>query len=94
MGVLLALLGIVLGLLLFLLLLLAVPLEMAFRFEGIEPLNGQVVLRWLFGLVRQRISVPGAGRRGPAAGEESRPAPLPAGKGVHVAPAARARPSD
>lgn len=86
MGAVFALIGAVVGALLFLLLLLllllAVPLELAFRFEGIEPLKGQVALRWLFGLVRFRISVPGAGRRrhgqrerqsGRQSGREGRP---------------------
>jgi hypothetical protein len=82
----LALIGVVLGVLLLLLLLLAVPLELAFRFEGIEPLNGQVVLRWLFGLVRFRIAVPGAGKRRPAEGEEPPSAPQPAGKGAQRPP--------
>lgn len=40
-------------------LLLAVPVEMVFRFEGIEAFNGQITLRWLFGLVRFRIRIPG-----------------------------------
>lgn len=63
MGTALVVFGALLALLLLLLLLLAVPLEADFQFEGIEPLNGQVALRWLFGLVRVRISMPGAGRR-------------------------------
>lgn len=41
-------------------LLLAVPLDVSFRFQGIEALGGQVRLRWLFGLVRFRILVPRA----------------------------------
>ena len=53
-----------LGLFAFLMLLLAVPIVLTFRFEsvgfeGMEAFNGQVTIRWLFGLVRTRIPVPG-----------------------------------
>lgn len=41
-------------------LLLAVPLVVVFRFEGLEALSGQVAVRWLFGLVRLRVRVPGS----------------------------------
>jgi hypothetical protein len=44
-------------------LLLAVPLVVSFRLQGIEPFEGQVRIRWLFGLVRFRIRVPGVRRR-------------------------------
>ena len=47
-----------------LVLLLAVPLEVAFRLDRVEALEGQVSLRWLFGLVRVRLAVP-RGRRKP-----------------------------
>ncbi len=53
------------GLLGLVLLLLAVPVDLDFRLEGIEPFTGQVKVRWLFGLVRIRIPVPRAGRRTP-----------------------------
>lgn len=45
-----------------LVLLLAVPVHLAFRFEGVEIFKGQIAIRWLFGLVRGRIQVPGAGK--------------------------------
>lgn len=43
-------------------LLLAVPVDVAFRLERIAAFNGQIALRWLFGLVRFRIRIPGAGK--------------------------------
>jgi hypothetical protein len=48
-----------------LVLLLAVPVHLAFRFQGIEALSGQITIRWLFGLVRGRIQVPGTGKAAP-----------------------------
>ena len=42
---------------------LAVPLDMAFRFEGIAAFNGRFVIHWLFGLVRFSIGVPDPARR-------------------------------
>jgi hypothetical protein len=51
---------VVAGLLGLVLLLLAVPVNVAFRLEGIEAFTGQVAVRWLFGLVRFRIPAPGA----------------------------------
>ena len=51
---------VVAGLLGLVLLLLAVPVDMEFRLEGIEPFTGEVGVRWLFGLVRFRIPAPGA----------------------------------
>ncbi len=53
-----------LGLFALLILLLAVPIVSTFRFEnagfeGMETFKGQVTIRWLFGLVRIRIPVPG-----------------------------------
>ena len=52
-----------LGLLALLNLLLAVPIVLTFRFEnagfeGMAAFEGQVTIRWLFGLVRCHISVP------------------------------------
>ena len=44
-----------------LLALLAVPVDVAFRVEGVEPLNGQITVRWLFGAVVLRMPIPGAG---------------------------------
>jgi len=46
------------------LLLFVVPVEAAIRLEGIEAFKGQVEIRWLVGLVRFRIPIPGA-RRAP-----------------------------
>ncbi len=51
------------GVLLGLLLLLAVPVDAAFRLEGIEAFGGQIAIRWLFGLVRIRIPLPGVRER-------------------------------
>ena len=56
MGVVLVTIAVLFGLLV---LLLAVPLNVAFRFEGIEAFQGQITVRWLFGLARFRIKVPG-----------------------------------
>ncbi|WPC67072.1 DUF2953 domain-containing protein [Rhodoferax ferrireducens] len=41
------------------LLLLALPIDVAFRVEGIETFNGQIAIRWMFGLVRFRARIPG-----------------------------------
>jgi Protein of unknown function (DUF2953) len=46
-------------------LLLAVPVDVAFRFEGVEPPSGQITIRWLFGLVRFRVRIPAAGKAPP-----------------------------
>lgn len=54
---------VVVGVLLGLLVLLALPVEAAFRLEGIEAFTGQITIRWLFGLVRIRIPVPGVRER-------------------------------
>jgi hypothetical protein len=59
---------VVAGLLGLLLLLLAVPVDVEFRLEGIEPFTGHVGVRWLFGLVRFRIPVPRVGEPRPGAG--------------------------
>jgi hypothetical protein len=73
------------GVLLALLALLAVPVDLAFRLEGAGPLGGEVAVRWLFGLVRARIPVPGA-RRAPA-----RPEAAPEAAGPGTARAGRTR---
>jgi hypothetical protein len=39
-------------------LLLAVPVDVAFRFQGVGSIRGQVAIRGLFGLLRFRIQVP------------------------------------
>jgi len=43
------------------LLLLAVPVSVDFRVQGMEPLNGRVGVRWMFGLVKLRLPFPRAG---------------------------------
>lgn len=48
-----------------LVLLLTVPLQVAFRVEGIEAFSARITLRWLFGLVSFRICLP-RGARCPA----------------------------
>ncbi|MDH3209332.1 MAG: DUF2953 domain-containing protein [Burkholderiaceae bacterium] len=45
-----------------LVLMLAVPIDVAFRIQGIEAFKGQIMIRWLFGLVRFRIRVPDAAK--------------------------------
>src|SRR5450830_1318236 len=40
-------------------LLLALPIDVAFRGEGIETFNGQIAICWMFGLVRFRVRIPG-----------------------------------
>jgi hypothetical protein len=57
-----------LGLFALLILLLAVPIVLTFRFdnagfEGMGAFKGQVTIRWLFGLARIRIPVPGDSRQ-------------------------------
>lgn len=54
---------VVAGVLLGLLVLLAVPVEAAFRLEGIEAFTGEIAIRWLFGLVRIRIPIPAVRER-------------------------------
>ena len=39
--------------------LLAVPIELTFRINRIKQIHGQVNIRWLFGLVRFSVDVPG-----------------------------------
>ena len=50
--------------------LLAAPVDVDFRLEGIEPLRGQVAIRWLFGLARLRLAFPRV--RGPSARRRGR----------------------
>lgn len=59
MGAVPVIIAIVLGLPL---LLLAVPIGVAFRVEGIEAFNGHIAIRWMFGLVRFKFGMPGAGK--------------------------------
>jgi len=66
-GAVLVVIAVLLGLLV---LLLAVPIHVVFRFEGIEAFKGQITIRWLFGLVRFRIRVPGVGKPPPEPGTE------------------------
>lgn len=54
---------VVAGLLGLVFLVLAVPVDVEFRLEGIEPFTGHLGVRWLFGLVRYRVPVPRAGPR-------------------------------
>ncbi|MDH5538462.1 MAG: DUF2953 domain-containing protein [Rhizobacter sp.] len=74
------------------LLLLAVPLHVTLRFEGIEAFGGELELRWLFGLVRFRVQIPGEGKKATAAGaivSKAREQPRPGGGGAHVLAALR-----
>lgn len=73
-----ALLGLVL-------VLLAVPVGLDFRLAGIDPLTGEVGVRWLFGLVRLRFQVPVVGKKTtrPRAGR-TRARPEPRGRGRNV----------
>jgi hypothetical protein len=73
---------VVAGLLGLLLLLLAVPVDVEFRLQGIEPLTGHVGVRWLFGLVRHRIPAPRAGEATPTPGGEPKAARAPARPGA------------
>ncbi len=79
---------VVAGLLGLVLLLLAVPVDLEFRLEGIEPFAGEAGVRWLFGLVRFRIPVPRPGK----------PTPRPEAKAkaarVRARPKARGRHRD
>lgn len=56
MGAVPVILAIIVGLLV---LLLALPIDLAFRVEGIETFNGQIAIRWMFGLVHFRVRIPG-----------------------------------
>lgn len=41
-----------------LVLLLAVPIDVAFRWRGVEAAEGQIAIGWLFGLVKFRVLLP------------------------------------
>ncbi len=56
-----------------LLVLLAVPIDVAFRVRGIESLQGQFNIRWLFGLLRFRLQLPSPARPKPQARRPDRP---------------------
>jgi hypothetical protein len=43
-------------------LLLAVPVAVAFRFQRVEAFGGRISVRWLFGLVRFAVPIPGTAR--------------------------------
>ena len=79
MGVLLVAAGLV-GLVL---LLLAVPVEVEFRLEGVEPFTGHVELRWLFGLVRFRVPASRGGPRTEARGKAAPARERPRRRGRH-----------
>ncbi|UCH46502.1 MAG: DUF2953 domain-containing protein [Betaproteobacteria bacterium] len=55
------------------LLLLAVPIDLAFRIEGVRTFQGHMSLRWLFGVVRFRIPVPDSAAQRPEAKVSQRP---------------------
>jgi hypothetical protein len=76
---------VVAGLLGLVLLVLAVPVDVEFRLEGIEPFTGEVGVRWLFGLVRFRIPGPRVGKPTP------RPEAKPKAARVRARPKARGR---
>jgi len=59
MGAVSVIIAIILGLLI---LLLALPIDLAFRVEGIEAFNGQIAIRWMFGFVRFRVRIPGVSK--------------------------------
>lgn len=66
--------------------LLAVPVNVDFRCEGIEPLGGQVTIRWLFGAVALRVPL----RRASSRSSDSRAQP-PAGRAPAIGAARRRR---
>jgi hypothetical protein len=76
---------VVAGLLGLVLLLLAVPVDVEFRLEGIEPFTGEVGVGWLFGLVRFRIPAPRVGKPTP------RPEAKPKAARARARPKARGR---
>ena len=45
--------------------LLATPITVVFRIDRIEEIKGQLSIRWLFGLVRFRLGIPGAAKPEP-----------------------------
>ena len=54
--------------------LVAIPIDVAFNIDRVDKLQGQVNIRWLFGLVRFRIGLPGVpGKKPPK--PEAKPAP-------------------
>ncbi len=59
MGAVPVILAIIVGLLV---LLLALPIDLAFRVEGVATFNGQIAIRWMFGLVRFRVRIPGVNK--------------------------------
>lgn len=77
------LLQIAAGLLVAAWLVLALPVELRFRVRGIEPLQGQVAVRALFGLWQTQLHAPSARRQGRAA------APTRAGVEAAARPARR-----
>jgi hypothetical protein len=54
------------AILLALALLLAVPVAVAFRFQRVEAFEGRITVRWLFGVVRFDIQIPGNAKPAPA----------------------------
>jgi len=48
--------------LLALVLLLAVPVAVAVRLQGVEAFGGRITVRWLFGLVRFAVQIPGSAK--------------------------------
>ena len=79
---------VVAGLLGLVLLVLAVPVDVEFRLEGIEPFTGEVGVRWLFGLVWFRIPGSRVGKPTP------RPEAKPKAARVRARPKARGRHRD
>jgi hypothetical protein len=65
---------------------LAVPIDVAFRFEDIEAFKGQIKIRWLFGLVRFRFTLPAA-----AKSKHRKPEPEPQVAEAPKKPKARGR---
>jgi hypothetical protein len=60
------------GVVIALLAVLAVPLGASFELERVEALRGELAIRWMFGLVRFRLRVPG-GARGAGRGKGPKP---------------------
>jgi hypothetical protein len=83
MGVALLVVAVLLGLVV---LLLAVPIDVAFRFQGIASFTGEIAIRWLFGLVRFRIRVPGLTKP-----KQSEPGPESRAAKARAKPEARGR---
>lgn len=85
-----ALLQVGLGLLAAALLVLALPVELRFQFQGIQPLQGQITLRALFGLWRLRLALPSPKREGPRSTAQAldeqaeRPVRHRSGRSVHL----------